>query len=82
MKFEDITPAIIGKRVETTTGCAMGFNRTGTITAIEHEQYSNTMTVQLDEPVYNGYDRYDSLNLFVRKDNKLGSALGWNIINK
>lgn len=82
MNYEDITPAIIGKRVETTTGCAMGFNRKGTVSSIEEEKYSRTMYVNIDEPVYDGYDRYTQLALWVRSDNKIGSALGWNIINE
>lgn len=83
--FEQITPALIGKRVQSDKGAAMGWTRSGIITSVDETSelpYTKTLRVKLDETVCNGYDVYDSLELFCRHDNGLGSSLLWTVIEE
>lgn len=81
--FEQITPALVGKRIQSDKGAAMGWTRSGTIIEVDHISempYTRMLRVKLDEPVYNGNEPYITLNLFCRHDNELGSSRLWTII--
>lgn len=81
--FEQITSELVGKRIHSDKGAAMGWTRSGIITSVDETSempHTKTFKVKLDEPVYDGYDRYDTLELFCRHDNQLGSSRCWTII--